>query len=458
MTIREDFDSIELMDAVQMELIDTLTGKKHLRLSGKSQVTLNQERFVNRDVQVVVVLLAAAIMCYPAAGENVKQAEVGAGRPQVIYFDGGSLQKAIDDAPAHSTVICNANRRMIFERPVVINKALTLSGINAALAKGVGKTSLLVVEANGVTIRDFALYGNVDSVKQRDRAPLMVIVAGDFTVEKGLFVNSTKDGVTINGGEKGDTVGGVIRDVVGRGNGRDVISISGGKGGPRVRNVLVENVRCYRSRGKGGVEVSDGTDNITVRKVYAEDSTYAVDVQDHGRRGQVNSNILIEDVYALNCKHAVRTDNSDKGHSNLTVRDVTARLCREPVKISNTRHVILENVRVIEHKRAVEAIGIFNCDGVSVGDVTVVDSICDDAVILLENCNSVSVNGLTLRGQISEAASGVKYIITSGESFSDLRISNVAAPRVKKAGIMLAKTEKGGTLSDYFICGNLAVW
>ena len=58
-----------------------------------------------------------------------------------------------------------------------------------------------------------------------------------------------------------DLIGGVVRDVVGRGVRRDVVSISGSGGhGRRIRDVLVENVRCYESALRGAVEVSDGTD------------------------------------------------------------------------------------------------------------------------------------------------------------------------------------------------------
>jgi hypothetical protein len=62
------------------------------------------------------------------------------------------------------------------------------------------------------------------------------------------------------------------------------VSISGSGGhGRRIRNVLVENVRCYESALRGAVEVSDGTDNITVRKIYAESAVYAIDVHIHSR-------------------------------------------------------------------------------------------------------------------------------------------------------------------------------
>src|SRR5436190_7728039 len=258
-----------------------------------------------------------------------------------IQVDQRDLQQVIDSAPANSIVQCDPNRLMTLSVPVAIRKPLTLVGLHARLPDKLGKTSLVVVEAKGVTVTDFELIGNADSVAQNERAPLLVIHAGDFRVERGRMINSSKDGIQISAdslqGE--DLIGGVVRDIVGRGVRRDVVSISGSNGnGRRVRNVLVDNVRCYDSDLRGAVEVSDGTDNITVRKVYAESSVYAIDVQDHKQPDQVNRNVVIEDIFALRCKHAIRTANSRQGHSNLTMRDITADSCISPVQISHTEN------------------------------------------------------------------------------------------------------------------------
>src|SRR3954468_21948599 len=186
-----------------------------------------------------------------------------------------ALQQKIDGAQSNSVVQCDPNQQLTLSVPVTIRKPLTLVGLHARLPEKLGNSPLVIVQARGVTVIDFELVGNADSVDQKDRAPLLVINAGDFRVERGWFLNSSKDGVMIDGDElKGeDLVGGVVRDIVGRGVRRDVVSISGSSGnGPKIRNVLVDNIRCYDSDLRGAVEVSDGTDNITVRKVYAESS------------------------------------------------------------------------------------------------------------------------------------------------------------------------------------------
>src|SRR5688572_13911344 len=80
---------------------------------------------------------------------------------------------------------------------------------------------------------------------------------------------------------------------------------------------------------------------------------------------------LIEDVYAVRCKHAIRTANSRKGHSGLTVRDITADQCIIPVQISHTANVNLSNVRVLNHASGKSPIQITDCQGIDVRDVTV---------------------------------------------------------------------------------------
>jgi hypothetical protein len=383
-----------------------------------------------------------------------------AGNAAGIISNQRDLQQTIDAAPSNSVVRCDPNRPLILSAPVTIRKPLTLVGLHARLPEKLGSTPLVVVEANGVAVMDFELTGNADSVPQSERAPLLVIHAGDFRVENGRFLNSSKDGVMIDGdgSTDEDLVGGVVRDIVGRGVVRDVVSISGSDGkGRRIRNVLVDNIRCYDSRLRGAVEVSDGTDNITVRKVYAESAVYAIDVQDHKRDNQSNRNVVVEDVYALRCKHALRTANTRRGHANLTVRDITAQQCVVPVQISHTDNVNLSNVRVLDHQSGKPPIYLQDCRGVSVRDVVVENASVPGAVLLLENCEGILVDGFGLRGQTNRVANAVCIRITTQETFSGARISNVAARGVTDAGIVLeAVGQQKGTLTDYLIMGNLA--
>lgn len=374
-------------------------------------------------------------------------------------FSAATLQQVVNAAASNSVVQCDPNQQLLLSVPITIRKPLVLAGLHARLPDKLGGTPLLVIDAKGVSIIDFEFVGNADSVSQKDRAPLLIVHAGEFRIERGRFLNSSKDGVMIDADElKEDIDGGVIRDIVGRGVRRDVVSISGSSGNGRyIRNVLVDNVRGYDSAFRGAVEVSDGTENITVRKVYAESSVYAVDVQDHQKPDQSNRNIVIEDVYALRCKHALRTANSRRGHGNLTIRDITADQCISPVQISHTDNVNLSNVRVLNHNSGKPPIHIQDCRGVSIRDVTAENVSFQGAALLLENCDEALVDGFSLQGRTNQLGSAVCFRITAKSTFSGLRIRNVSARNIIEAGIIIENTGKEkGTLTDYLISGNLA--
>ena len=375
--------------------------------------------------------------------------------PTIIEVGNRSLPEVIQAAPPHSVILCNRNSVLTLSTPILIDKPLTLRGMHAKLPERLGNTSLVIVRVAGVRFTDFELHGNANSVSQDDRAPLLRIHAADFAIERGLFADSSKDGVMIEAEDK-DIIGGVVRDVVGVGVIRDTVSISGGSQGARIRNVLVDNVRAYRSSRRGAVEVSDGTDNVTVRKVFAEECVYAVDVQDHNRPHQDNRNVVVQDIYAVRCKHALRTSNSPKGHINLTVRDVTAERCRIPVQVSHTDNVVLDNVRVIDHDSADTPIAVANCNGLSIRNVTIMNTTCKRAALLVQDCNQTTIDGLVLRGATKDLASAVTWLATAGRPLAGLCIHHVTAPNVRQAGIVLAADRKGGTLTDFLISENLA--
>ncbi|MDE0769321.1 MAG: hypothetical protein OSB19_13125 [Opitutaceae bacterium] len=251
------------------------------------------------------------------------------GSPNTIHYSIGeaSLQQVIDAAPVGSTIVCDSWRPQTLNTPIIINKSLTLKGLSARLPEGLGKTSLIEVTAENVTLLDLELHGNYDSVDQDIRAPLINITKGGFRVERCWFFDSSKDGVQIQpvDGATEDIVGGVVKDIKAFRMGRDAVSISGGIEGRKIRNVTVDNVSLIKGYLRGPVEVSDGIDNIVVRNVYAEDCVYAIDIQDHRRKCASNVNVTIENVTAVNCKHILRTANSIRGHAGLTLRDFTGK-------------------------------------------------------------------------------------------------------------------------------------
>ncbi len=415
-----------------------MTASRRVRCKGKA---------LSFPVFSVLVLLSNSTALTAAEGNSPA--------PMMIEVGNRSLQEVIQAAPPHAVVLCNRNSVLTLSTPILIDKPLTLRGMHARLPERLGNTSLVIVRAAGVRFTDFELHGNADSVSQDDRAPLLRIHAGDFVVERGLFADSSKDGVMIEAADK-DIVGGVVRDVVGTGVIRDTVSISGGSEGAKIRNVLVDNVRAYRSTRRGAVEVSDGTDNVTVRKVFAQECVYAVDVQDHNRPRQDNRNVVVQDIYAVRCKHALRTSNSAKGHINLTIRDVTAERCRIPVQVSHTDNVVLDNIRVIDHDAADTPITITNCNGLSIHNVTIMNTTCKRAALLVQDCNQTTIDELVLRGITKNLTTAVTWLATAGRPLAGLCIHNVTAPGVRPAGIVLATDRQGGTLTDFLISGNLA--
>ncbi len=300
------------------------------------------------------------------------------------------------------------------------------------------------------------MRGNGDTVEQNNRAPLIYIHAGRFRVERGLFENCSKDGMMVSCEPGKEIVGGVVRDLVGRKVIRDTVSISGdGKQGAKVRDVLVENIKAYDSELRGAVEVSDGAEDITVRNVYAENCVYGIDIQDHGQKLQINRNVTISQLEAVNCKYAVRNANHPFGHSTISISDVTARDCGQALQLKNTENYTIRNVRVFAQSRnGQNAILVSNCHGVSIEGVTIEGGAAEGAGLLIENSNRVTVRNLTIAGTRNSYAHGVKVTASHGD-FSSINLSQIDALHVGAAGILLEKG-KGGSLSDYTVANNRA--
>ena len=339
------------------------------------------------------LLAAAALVALAAPSVSLAQTDA-----RVVNYtgDGSDLQQVLDRAPANATVFCDSKKQLELGQALVVRKPLTLRGLNARLPKGLGKTSLVVVDAEGVTITDVELHGNYDSVSQQARAPLVKIHAGNFRLERCKFYDSSKDGVEVTPKRgSGDIVAGVIKDIDAFRIGRDAVSITGGNRGQRVRDVTVENVSLKKGYKRGAVEVSDGTDNITVRNVYAERCPYAIDVQDHGKGSAPNTNVVIENVEAVQCRHIIRTANRPLGHANLTLRNFTGRGCAYPVQISHTKNVAIEDLKILGHTSGRHPpIGLKNCHGVTLKNVTVQTSTFADKPIQQTKCSGVNVEGL----------------------------------------------------------------
>ena len=169
-------------------------------------------------------------------------------------------------APAYATIRCDRNERLEIFATIDTTKPLTIQDLHAALVDSLGRTPILWIKSENVTLLDFELYGNEATVDQKDCAPLVTIEAGSFRFERGWFVNSSKDGVeidTVRGG--GEIVGGVVQDVVS-------ISGSGRADGLEVRNVFVENSDRVLI---DGLALSDGEFDTGVIYRISENASFA---------------------------------------------------------------------------------------------------------------------------------------------------------------------------------------
>ncbi len=402
----------------------------------------------------LALLLAMSVAAPAAEGPTARQ--------RSIRIDARLLKEAVREAPPHAVLVADRSREVEVTETTRIEKPLTLVGLNMRLKKGLAKTPILEVLSEDVHIREFTLVGNGDSVEQPDRAPLIVVRRGRFVIENGQTDNSAKDGVMITpAAEFGNIEHGVIRNLTARDTIRDIVSIGGqGDEGLFVRHLVVENIRSYGSRLRGAVEVSDGSEHITVRDVYAESSFYGVDVQDHGREGMINRQILIDGVQVKDCVTAIRTANRDFGHNGLTIRNVTGKDFREddrwrPLHVRNTSNVVIENVRIQGGPQRAPWVVVENSDNLTLRNVTLVNASQNGAALVVEDANNALLDNIVITGEL-QPGRGVEYRIRADERFGGLRIRNVVAPAVKEIGIALENLSKAGGLQSYLITGNMA--
>jgi|GEM_PF-1954514 len=295
--------------------------------------------FLSANCGLRVALLTALLLCQPL------QVSRAYGAVESFHYtgDGTDLQATVDRLPSGATLVFASDQMLVLWDALVLRQPVTLLGLRARLPEGLGGISLVEVRAEDVSLIDLELHGNYATVSQDQRAPLVAITRGRFTVERATFFDSTKEGLGVTAEDR-DIVGGVIRDISAYRVGRDAISLSGGNRGLKVRDVVIENVSLETSYLRGAVEVSDGADNIVVRNVKAVDAMYAVDIQDHREQSGSNTRVIIDGVEAHDCRYMIRTDNSPRGHAGLVLRNLTGYNIRFPLALSHTRDVVIENV------------------------------------------------------------------------------------------------------------------
>lgn len=284
--------------------------------------------------------------------------------------DGSDLQAVVDALPDGAVLRFQPERLLTLTQAVVLRRPVTLIGLRARLPDELGGVSLVEVRGEGVRLFDLDLQGNYRTVPQSARAPLVYVTRGGFIIERVRLREASKEGINVTA-EDQDVVGGLIRDIRGEDIGRDCVGLSGGNGGLKVRNVVIEHVVVRTSHLRGAVEVSDGTANIVVRGIEVSDAMYAVDIQDHRGTSAANTNILVENVRAVDSRYLIRTDNSPRGHAGLVLRNIEGTRIAYPLALSHTANVLVDNVVFREplgwgDGEPAEALSLANCQNVQI--------------------------------------------------------------------------------------------
>jgi len=376
-------------------------------------------------------------------------------RSRVIQVNDSDWQKTLDAAPPHSELVFNRNKIVTLAETFVINKPIKLTGLRARLKDGVKDKPLIRIISEDVSVFDFEIYGNRGTVPRKGRHVMLEVRKGGFHIEEGLLVNGSKDGMMVAPLKGENIVGGIIKNIIGRDNVVDVISNDGMSEGQWISNLYIENIRAYNCVEKGAVELSDGCRNCTVRSVYAANCLYAVDVQQHSHANKVNNNIVVEDIYAVDCEHGVRTALNPNEHTNITFRNLTAERCVRPFRIKNIHNLVMENIRVIDQCGDRHVIYIRECDNVTLRDITIQNATFKGPALILENCDRTTVDNLVLRGKTEILTSGLFYQITWDQAFTGLRIFNCLMPQSLQNGIVM-QADNNARLSDYIITNNVA--
>lgn len=384
---------------------------------------------------------------------------------ETIYVNGRDVQKVIDQAPAYSTIVGDDRERMIRNgETIVIDKPLRLTNFRGRLAPGTRDTRILQVDAKHVMIDNFRLYGNYGTVSLGDRRSLLRVRAGHFLIENGQVFDSMKHGIVVRSMD-GDTEHGIIRNIVSHNIRRDAISLTGyGDLGFFNRNILIENITAYRSKDRGAVEISDGNENITIRNVYADSCRYGVEIQDHGREGQVNIGIVIEGVDVANTMSAVNFNLSDYGHGNITLRDISGESWpprsddrfqdRSPIDIRNVRNVIVENIHISKNNSQ-PVISIQDSEGLMIRNVFIENQgDTENASIRAVDVSDLLIDGVNVRAD-GNLGAVVSYQLSGRGDHRNVQIRGISATKDLPVGILLERLPGDATLTNYTITGNL---
>ncbi|KAJ8906833.1 hypothetical protein NDN08_003319 [Rhodosorus marinus] len=358
---------------------------------------------------VLVVLVGLWLIC-------------GSHGKAIVLKCGSSLREEIEKADKYDILVSNGGCKWEVSKAIIINKPLTLKGIHVTLQSGV-VGSIFSLRSNRITISDFTVIGNRDSVTKGQS--LINAYRSGFVIENGALKSSSSHGIRVapvSGGLEID--GGVIRDVVGHRNIGNVVLLSTSRGGKTsTRNVLVENVRAYDSKFKGALEVSNGVQDIFAQTLYAERCVFAFAVQDQSLNQQSIRRVFLTSVVARKCDYGVLSKGGVR-HYDISISGVIIENCKTAMTLHNLNWGRVYDVRVIDAGDGKPQIGILKSDNLTLRDVSFMGKSQSGSAVLIRESNKVRVSGVML-SETTSFTCGILFFETSQSKLITADISGI---------------------------------
>ncbi|KAJ8903425.1 hypothetical protein NDN08_004533 [Rhodosorus marinus] len=313
-----------------------------------------------------------------------------------------SLKQQVEKAKANSKLVADPKCRWETSEEININRPMTINGINVTLKKGVGKTAIFAIRAENVVMQDFVLTGNNGTVDWLDRESLLLAHAGKFIIQRGVFKKASKNGVTVRPDRKNpvNIVGGILRDLVGKKNRRDLASITTTVVDDKLytsSGIVAEHLEAFDQPERGTIEVTDGAWGITIRDIYAKNCLYAVDIQDHDQhKNGVVKDVQISDVLAEDSTYAVRSETFMNGHSDITIKKVQAKNCMNAVLMDRIKRLKIRDVHIVNGRNESTQVDIANSRYVTLRDLKFSSGVGRSSAVMLRESTNVNMKNIVL--------------------------------------------------------------
>mmetsp|Transcript_38126 Transcript_38126/g.151252 ORF Transcript_38126/g.151252 Transcript_38126/m.151252 type:complete len:401 (-) Transcript_38126:225-1427(-) len=362
-----------------------------------------------------------------------------------------SLKKQVEKAEANSKLVADPKCSWETSEEININRPMMINGVNVTLKKGIGKTAIFAIRAKNVVIQDFILTGNNGTVDWLDRESLLLVHAGKFIIQRGVFKKASKNGVTVLPDRKNpaNIEGGILRDLVGKKNRRDLASITATVVGDKLytsSGIVAEHLEAFDQPERGTIEVTDGAWGVTISDIYAKNCLYAVDIQDHDQhKDGVVKDVQISDVVAENSTYAVRSETFLNGHSDITIKRVKAKNCMNAVLMDRMKRLKIRDVQIINGRNESTQVDIANSRYVTLRDLKFSSGVGQSSAVMLRESTNVKMENIVLAKNTDfKFGITVNSTQTKGDAFRTLTFRENDLLTATKKAIRYLKWHKPG--------------